>query len=353
MADEPDLSVTTITGRARGGHARAEKLTAGERSSIARRAAITRWGGSMPKAEYKGVLKIGDIQLPCFVLDDGRRVISGRGITSAIGMKGRGQGTARIAALLKQKGSQNNDLTLAIENPIVFESGAPLPTQGYEAPVLVEICESVLDARDAGTLKTEQEQRYGAACYILTKAFAKVGIVALVDEATGYQEIRDRNALQQILDHYIGKELAKWARTFPDEFYREVFRLKGWTFNPGSNKRPMMMAKLTADLIYSRLAPGVLEELRKLSPKDEKGRRKNKLFQWLSPDFGHPVLKNHISGVIYLARANEDWDVFNRALDRAAPPLGKTLLLPLPDDPVDLPAEINPSTTAPSRPSAQ
>jgi hypothetical protein len=322
-------------GRARGGHARAEKLSPEERSAIARQAAATRWGNGIPKAEYKGILKISDIEIPCFVLNDGRRVISGRGITSAIGMRGRGQGMARISALLRQKGNSSNDLHVAIDNPIVFDGAAPLPTQGYEAPVLVEICEAMLDARDRGALKTEQEQRYGSACYILTRAFAKLGIVALVDEATGYQEIRDRNALQQILDRYIGAELAKWARTFPEEFYREVFRLKSWTFTPGSNKRPMMMAKITADLIYSRLAPGVLDELRRLSPKDERGRRKNKLFQWLSPDFGHPTLKNHISGVIYLAKANDDWDIFCRALDRAAPQFGKTLLLPIPDEPVN------------------
>ena len=322
-----------IIGRAKGGVARAEKLSAAQRSEIARQAANKRWGTALPKAEYKGVLKIADTDLPCFVLNDGRRVISGRGITSAIGMKGRGQGTARIAALLRQKSSSINELALAIENPILFESGAPLPTQGYEAPVLVELCEAILDARDAGLLKTEQEQRYASACYVLTRAFAKVGIVGLVDEATGYQEIRDKNALQQILDHYIGKELARWVKTFPEEFYREVFRLKNWKFNPESNKRPMMMAKLTADLIYSRLAPGVLEELRKLST-TEGGKRKNKLFQWLSPDFGHPALKSHISGVIYLAKANEDWDVFYRSVDRVSPQFGKTLLLPIPDEPV-------------------
>ena len=78
-------------GKAKGGFARAKKLSAEERSKIAQQAAKKRWEISLPKAEYKGILKIGD-GLRCFVLDDGRRVISGRGITAAIGMKGRGLG---------------------------------------------------------------------------------------------------------------------------------------------------------------------------------------------------------------------------------------------------------------------
>jgi hypothetical protein len=168
---------------------------------------------------------------------------------------------------------------------------------------------------------------------ILMRGLARVGVIALVDEATGYQEIRDRFALQQILDTYIGKELAKWVKTFPDEFYQNVFRLRKWKFEAGSSKRPMMMAKLTADLVYSRLAPGVLDELRNLTPKDPKGRRKNKLFQRLSSDIGHPALRDHLSGVVFLLKASEDWDAFHHSLDRVTPQFGKTLLLPLVDDP--------------------
>ena len=95
----------------------------------------------------------------------------------------------------------------------------------------------------------------------------------------------------------------------------------------------MLMAKLTADLVYSRLAPGVLEELRELSPRDEKGRRRNKLFQWLTGDIGHPALKDHIAGLTFLAKTHHDneWGTFYDAVNRAAPQYGKTLLLPFPD----------------------
>jgi 2-phospho-L-lactate transferase/gluconeogenesis factor (CofD/UPF0052 family) len=92
------------------------------------------------------------------------------------------------------------------------------------------------------------------------------------------------------------------------------------------------MAKLTADLVYSLLAPGVLEELRRLSPKDEKGHRKNRLFQWLTPDLGHPALRDHLTGLTFIARSHKKWEAYYEAVNRAAPQFGKTLLLPFTEE---------------------
>jgi hypothetical protein len=61
---------------------------------------------------------------------------------------------------------------------------------------------------------------------IVMRGLARVGIVALIDEATGYQEVRDRKALQSILNSilnaFLRKELAAWALRFPKEFYEQV-----------------------------------------------------------------------------------------------------------------------------------
>jgi hypothetical protein len=56
---------------------------------------------------------------------------------------------------------------------------------------------------------------------------------------------------------------------------------------PGRSALGEVAAAYTRDLVYERLAPGVLAELEQRSPKDENGRRKNKLHQWLSDDYGH------------------------------------------------------------------
>ncbi len=330
-----------LKGRAKGGVARAAKLTKEERSAIARKGGLARQAGKsdgpkLPHAVYKGVLKLADLEIPCFVLDDGRRVISGRGLTTAIGMKGRGQGIARIQGLKALKSLENNHLPLAIETPIQFTGNSPkvgATSDGFEATVLQELCEALLKARDAGALATEQEQRYGQFADMLVRSFARVGIVALVDEATGYQEVRPRDALQTYLEMLVHKELAAWAKKFPDEFYENIYKLRGWVWPGMSKNRYSVVAKYTTDLIYDRRAPGLLEELKSKAPRNDKGQRPSKLHQWLTDDIGHPMLAQHIHSVIMFQRLaisnGHGWLRFVKSIDQVMPKKGQTLELPL------------------------
>jgi hypothetical protein len=315
---------------AKGGAARAEVLSPEERSEIASAAAIARWGGgtAMKRATHSGVLRISDLSVPVFVLQDGTRVISGRGFTSSLGMKGRGQGMARILSHKRLRPFIDNDLVVAIEQPLVFRSsGGGRPAYGYSAELLVQVAEAILDARKAGALKSDHETRYAAACEILMRSFARVGIIALVDEATGYQEVRDREALQNLLDRYLRAEYAKWAKRFPDDFYREMFRLRGWTWSGLKVSRPGIVGHYTNDIVYARLAPGVLDELKKLNPSDH-GRRQSKHHQWLTDDIGHPALQAHLTGVVALMRGATTWDQFMRMIQRAYPKVNTNLDLP-------------------------
>lgn len=323
-----------VTGRAKGGVARAAALSPKDRREIARAAAAARWHKDVPRATHWGTLNIADMQLPCFVLDDGRRVISGRGMTRAIGMKGRGQGAQRIGEHRAIKPFMSNELAVAIENPIMFLGLSPrgsAPSSGFEAIVLQELCKSLLKARDARVLQTEQEKRYAHFADMLIRAFARVGIVALVDEATGYQEVRDKLALQAILDKFLRKELATWAKRFPDEFYKEMFRLRGWQWLSLKGKRPGIVGTYTNDLVYERLAPGILEELEERNPKDDHGHRRGKHHQWLTEDVGHPALAQHLHAVIGFMRASSGWDQFYRLINRAFPKKGQTIELALDD----------------------
>jgi hypothetical protein len=149
--------------------------------------------------------------------------------------------------------------------------------------------------------------------------------------ATGFQYERDKEALQEIVSRYIRKELAAWVKRFPDEFYKEIYRLKGWQWQGMSKNRYSIVGKYTIDLVYERLAPRLLEELQKKSPKDEKGRRKNKLQEWLSEDVGVPALSQHLFALITLAKVNTGWNRFVEMVDRALPKRGATLLLPFPE----------------------
>jgi hypothetical protein len=153
------------------------------------------------------------------------------------------------------------------------------------------------------------------------RALARVGITALVDEATGYQEVRDRLALQKILEKYITDEWAKWSRTFPEDFYKNLFRLKGLTYpyDTKSKRKPSYVGHWTNDIVYSRLAPGVLDALRQKNPRTEAGGRSRKHHQHLTRDYGHPALKEHLSNVTFLMKTCQTDAEFKKRLDFAAP----------------------------------
>ena len=190
-----------------------------------------------------------------------------------------------------------------------------------------------IDAGRSGAFKNHARQREIARkADVLLRGFAHVGIIALVDEATGYQELRDRNALQAILDRYLLAEQARWAKKFPDEFYREMFRLRGWEWRGMRVNRPSIVGKFTNDIVWDRLAPGLLDELKRLNPRDpETGARRGKHHQWLTQDIGHPALAQHLHAVVGLMRASTSWSQFTRFLQRAFPKMNTNPILPMPD----------------------
>jgi P63C domain len=102
------------------------------------------------------------------------------------------------------------------------------------------------------------------------------------------------------------------------EFYQELFRLRNLNYD-GGVKRPKYIGVLTNDLVYSRLAPGVLDELRRQTPRNDKGRLKHHLHRRLTEDVGHPKLLQHLSAVTALMKACDKWDQFKAMVDRALP----------------------------------
>lgn len=313
-------------GAAKGGKARAESLTKEERSQIASKAARARWESDLPLVTHgdpSHPLKIGSTEIPCYVLSDGRRVLHQRGFVEAIGMaRGSSGGTGgdRLAKFVegdRLKAYVSNELLAVTAEPIKFKASNGHLAYGYEATVLADVCEAVLAARKAGKLQAQQ-LHIAEQCEILVRGFARVGIIALVDEATGFQYDRSRTALELILEAFIKDELGKWAKRFPDEFYRELFRLKKLEW-PSTKNPPQVVGHWTNDLVYKRLAPGVLDDLRQKTPKTPRGHRKYKFHRWFTDDVGHPKLQEHLSSVIALMKSSDDWEDFHKRLDRALP----------------------------------
>lgn len=338
----------TETIQSKGGKARAAAMTPEQRSEVARAAADARWAARaeegwsvrrIPRATHDGVLQLGDFELPCAVLEDGRRVLTQSGFNTALGRAGnpyrRPDQDFEVPPFLAANNLKpfiSEDLRRSF-SPIKFRSpgygGLSGVSLGYAAELLPRVCRVYLEARDAGVLARGQEH-IARACDLLVRGLATVGIVAMVDEATGYQDERDRQELQKILAAYISEELLPWAERFPRDFYKEMFRLRGWSFNPISVKGPRYAGKLTNALVYEKLPPGVLEELRRKNPPDANGQRRHRHHQYLTDDIGNPTLEKHVAVVTAVMRLSPDWETFKTNFQRAFPTKGEQMRLDLP-----------------------
>jgi hypothetical protein len=343
------LAETEKSMQSKGGEARAKSMTKEERAASARMAAEARWAkaieaskGKLPRAQHVGDLKIGDRIINCAVLDNGDRVLSDRSVALTLGLRGSGAFYARkkkSGALLPEYFSPKylqpfitDEIRDRLSESVQYRQKSGGLANGIKAALLPEICDIWLRARDSGALVGNAKAlEVAEAAYILIRAFATVGIIALVDEATGFQELRDRRALEEILKKYIDGALYEWAKTFPIALYKEIFRLKGWVWNNG--KMPSVVGHYTNDLVYDRLTKGMLEELKRLNPKDEiSGRRKHRNYQFLTPDIGYPALNQRLYELLGMARASKDWDSFYRLVDRTFPRVGQTRALPFEED---------------------
>lgn len=335
-----------------GGVARAESLSPERRKEIGASAIKARWDNeklrdALPHVMLKrNDLKLADVTIPCAIVEGAKgedpiRVLTEYGIFTAIfGGIGASGASKRLKNAAFEAGAHlpiflaPSQLNPFISNeindrpyltPIEYVDGNKIVT-GYDARILPVVCEIWLKAREQGALLKNQHDK-ALKAEVLMRALAHVGIIALVDEATGFQSLRAKDALAKILEAFVAKELQPYVKRFPSEFYEEIFRLRGLSYPNATVKRPQYFGHITNDIIYRRLAPGVWQELKAKTQKDEKGRLKNKLFQNLTPDIGDPRLQKVITQVVTIMQLSGKWQDFKQKLDKLVPPYNETMPL--------------------------
>jgi P63C domain-containing protein len=313
-----------------GGKARAGALSAERRSEIAKQAAEARWSetgaSKLPKENYEGILKVRTIELPCGVLDDGTRILSTRGVNRALGSAGTGTskkgkiGARQLPAILasdKLKPYLTNELIVRLTHPREYRpKHGGRTAYGHEATLLPEMCEVIIEADRAGVLGKRYEN-ISRTADLLIRGFARVGIIALIDEATGYQDDRAKDELTRILEAYIEESLRPYVSKFSNDFFKEIYRLYGWTYKPGSNFRPQYIGKFINKYIYEPLPPSVLTRLRELNPVTEKGYRRHKHFQLLTENVGEPHLDKQLAATTALLKISDSVPMFDDHFRRA------------------------------------
>lgn len=334
----------SVAGAKKGGRARAQALSAERRSELARKAVEARWAkrkgarlvNPLPVAAYRGVLSImDDVEIPCYVLDDGTRVI---GRTSATEMLTGIKGGGALEKYLDVDGYKPFvDSKLILERMKAFSlpevEGLGKEVKGLPADLLIDICKGLVAALEAsnrddpGVKLTARQQQIAIKAGMFVAACAKVGIEALIDEATGAQYDRARDALEVKLRAYLEQEMRQWEKTFPDELWLEFGRLTGWK---GSvTKRPKYWGHLVMELVYEGLDKDVADWLKKNAPAPRHGQNYH---QWMSGQYGLKKLIEHIWMVIGVAKTCTNIVELKRKMAEmnGKVPVQYTLYLPAP-----------------------
>jgi len=320
-------------GASKGGKARALSLTPETRSRIARKAVIARWAKQkgvstsqigetslkIPKALNQGLITIGSLELKCAVLNNQTRVVSFRSFSKYLRVKGGGahwekkrQGNYVLPEFVSASYLTpfiNKELKKVLNNQIVYIAKNGQEAEGIEATIIPKICDVWIKALNAGKLTTSRKKTAQRA-YKLLSALANIGIIALIDEATGYQKQKD--AYQKMLEKYIAPEIRPWIKTFDDDFYKEIYKLLDWdwdAYKSTHKNHSQYVGRLTNRIIYEKLAPGVLEALQEINPKDSKGRRKHKHHQNLSENYGYIHLIKHLASVTTIMEQYGDGEI--------------------------------------------
>ena len=316
-----------------GGKKRAEQLTPEQRSAIAQKGAAARW--ALPRATHEGDLVLpGIAPLRVANLGDGRRVMTSRAFLSALGRpwKGTYQRTERPNFIdAKNLNDFVSNELVSVLDPIEYMSERGQTVSGYRAELLPLVCDVYLRARNTPGVLTKGQEKVAEFAELIVRGLATIGIFSLIDDATGFTRLRARDELQTILAAYIAPELLPWTRRFPDAFYAELHRVRGWPYRPGNQARNGYIGKLTTALIYDPLPPGVRQELEKKNPyiPEIKGRR-HRHHQILTESVGHPHLEKQITSVTTLLRISDNWEEFSRHFSRAFPPSAGLFALPAP-----------------------
>lgn len=333
------MSKGDASGKAKGGVARAKALTQDELKDIAKKGADARWDSSIEIAKRSGTLEMGDISIPCAVLEDGTRLLSERAITKAFGGKRGGSHWRRLkenpdGAYLPIFLSAGNikpfidkELADALGRRRIYrpkKGGAA--AYGVEATLLPKICNVYLKMRDNDKKPlTASQIPLSVQADFIMRGLAEVGIVALVDEATGHIEEKRKDEYRELFQEFIRQQVKEYDKEFPKQFTDNLYRLYGLAPDqPG--RHPQFFGKLTRRYIYEPLADSkgaILEMLDEKNPVvTSKGGRKFKMFQFLTDTIGLPMFRAHLWQVVGILSSSRNKAEFNRAFARAFPKSG-------------------------------
>ena len=265
-------------------------------------------------------LKIGGLELPCYILSDNQHVLPITGIQKLLGYDGKSETwLLNILISISKFVEIPEKLLKAYEKPFKIDIN-PTKTnieilKAIPSTALLETCQTIVDAKNNGLLGANLIKISKPAALMIEQTKYK-NIDALIDVATGYQTYKTQVLLsfEQYMQRQLEDEAVFWLKTIADDFYFALFKIHNQDWNLMKTS-PEFMGSLIYDLIFCRINTEILSELRAKTPKRAYLRKGNQ-----AQNNENLKLKGYIDALMALLKTSEhNWFIFLQLLQRTYP----------------------------------
>lgn len=283
----------------------------------------------LPNALCTGDDTFNGIKVIASILDDEDRthVFSERSLANLFGFKGGGSYWKRKkldSAVLPEYLSSpilnefiNNDLKEKLDSAVSYIATNKKISTGLEATILPLICDVYFKASQKYP-ENETLRRAGETAYRIILAFSQFGVLKYVEQITGYRYTdEDTQIVKSLKEYGVSPTIVEWQREFQTDFYRNIYRLRGWPYNPKSTARPSVIGTYTNQYVYSYLPKDVFQWIKDNTPKNKEGKFTKKLFQSLDEKVGKEKLRNQMVSVTTMLKLSNTWDEFKTFFARS------------------------------------
>lgn len=279
-----------------------------------------------PKALCTGEDTFNGIKIIASILDNEERthIFSERSLANVFGFKGGGAYWKRKktdSAVLPEylsspllKDFISSDLKEKLDSAVSYIATNGKYSQGIEATVLPLICDVYYKA-SIKHKDNEGLKKAGETAYKIILAFSQYGVLKYVEQITGYRYTdEDIIIAKQLKEWGVSPTIVDWGKEFQTEFYRHIYRLKGWDFNPKTVKKPQVIGTYTNKYIYSYLPADVFSWIKENTPKSKAGNKTARYFQSLDDKKGKEIFRNQLVSVTTLLKISKSWADFENKM---------------------------------------
>lgn len=253
------------------------------------------------KVTHYGTIHFGaDVECEAIVLADGRRGFNRRQLVAIAGFTGNVTGS-RFGHFLAEISPNALKIYEDTSSKVSMPNGAT--ANFISCDVVPEFASGVIHQALDGTLHPQRRMLI-APCLKIQDSLARVGIVALIDEATGYQYHRAPDALQDLFARLIRNTAADWERRFHPDYYQAIYKLFGWQYDQTVSQRPHIIGKITLQWVYEPVFPPEILVAIKERQSSEK------MHQWLTDEGGLKLMEKQRDAVMMIARSSADHQDF-------------------------------------------